>query len=30
VLAPRVLTALGIWLGVTALVMRTTHQSRMS
>ena len=28
VLAPRVLTALGIWLGATALVMRTTNQSR--
>ena len=28
VLAPRVLMALGIWLGVTALVMRTTNQSR--
>eukprot|EP01043_Picozoa_sp_COSAG02_P014683 COSAG02_NODE_609_length_19574_cov_18.178537_19_plen_288_part_00 len=28
VLAPRVLTALGIWLGATALVMRATNQSR--
>ena len=28
VLAPRVLAALGVWLGATAIVMRTTRQSR--